>query len=413
MEGQLPSWPVWQLTLRPLAASMPAPVQGGTECVQPCVLGRDPVPTQRHPSGAPHVPRRWGGPGHGEYWGITVPRESPLNPESEAGSPACPPGYWPCNAIMTFLHLQCFLTRGNSIVSCWCFGSWCHLLVCGVPLCPQDGPVPAASWQSITACVPRMSPSMLLPSKALLCVPIFPHDVPIGVAALQSTAVYRSPQAVPLCCFPAEYYVVCLCPPQEVPIPVAALLSTVVSLQDLPICVASWKSTTVCPWGKPWPASPQAAAAGHPWGDGPEHSPLGTGKDERGWQSCRVETELAAVGSLGARWHGDTSPPQQGHPSWGSLCGFIPGQGICIQAAWLMGAAPGRGSGWVLQGAGAASGMCHSVPMPAGGSLGPHGQGPHGQDPTGCISAFLFLILLFSYRSTYLRMMVIEAFIKG
>lgn len=48
------------------------------------------------------------------------------------------------------------------------------------------------------------------------------------------------------------------------------------------------------------------------------------------------------------------------------------------------------------------------------GPLAPVGRDPLArQGPAGCISAFLFLILLFSYRSTYLRMTVIEAFIKG
>lgn len=113
---------------------------------------------------------------------------------------------------------------------------------------------------------------------------------------------------------------------------------------------------------------------------------------------------------------GEAAEQRQNHEQWdcwGPLGGFTPGRGVCTQVAWLRRAVSGQGSKWILQGAGVASGMCHPCSCATGGSLDPPRQGPLGQGPTGSISTFLFLILLFSYRSTYLRMMVIGAFIKG
>lgn len=124
-------------------------------------------------------------------------------------------------------------------------------------LCVSQGCPRPCCFPAKHCCVspysPMMSPLVLLPCRALQC--IVPPRLSLCVAFLQSTML-------------------CACVPQEVPIPVAALLSTVVSLQDVPICVASWKSITVYPWSEPWPAPPQAVAAGHPWGDGPEHPQL-------------------------------------------------------------------------------------------------------------------------------------------
>lgn len=86
---------------------------------------------------------------------------------------------------------------------------------------------------------------MLLPSKALLCVPMSPRDIPIYMAVPQCTILCPCvPPGCPhLCCCSAEHCAVSLCPPQG------------------------------CPWV---------------WGE------------MTGQQGCRVEAELGALGSLGA-----------------------------------------------------------------------------------------------------------------
>lgn len=104
----------------------------------------------------------------------------------------------------------------------------------GVPVCPQDVPVPAASWQSITMCPPRMS---------------------IHVASQQSTAAcpHVPPSCPHQCCCPAEY---CTVTPQAVPICVAFSQSTMLCPcvpPRMPPSALLPQSTTACPWGKPWP----------------------------------------------------------------------------------------------------------------------------------------------------------------
>ncbi|XP_027560729.1 SH3 domain-containing protein C23A1.17-like [Neopelma chrysocephalum] len=281
---------------------------------------------------------------------------------------------------------------------------WCPC-VPRMSLCAQDVPAPAASWQSIPVCSPRMSPPMLLLSEALLCVPMFPHDapmfphdvptfpcdVPLGVAALGSTAAC-SPQAVPIrvvfpqstvlrpcvpsgcphpCSHPAGHCVVSLCPPR---------MSPAVLLPDkAPLCVprGSLAHTSQCPRGAgsqplqlllpPGSREGQKGLVRQNWEQWDHWELTGRGL-------CPVPARATQAGV-----------PQVGSP--------------------LVGAVPSRGSGWVTR---------HVPPVSLCQPGVPRGQGLPGQGPAGYISAFLFLISLFSYRSpSSLGMTVLEAFVNG
>lgn len=91
--------------------------------------------------------------------------------------------------------------------------------------------------------------------------------------------------------------------------------------------------------------------------------------------------------------------------------GVTPGRGGCTPRALLTGAVLGVGAagcwGSVL--------VCHPCPCASQRVPWPPRAGTPlpWQGPAGWISAFLFLILLFSYTSTSLCMTVREAFIQG
>ena len=245
-------------------------------------------------------------------------------------------------------------------------------------MCPQDAPVPAASWQSITVCPPRMSPSTLLPSKALLRVPMFPRDVPIGVAALQSTAA---------------------CPPQAVPICVAFPQSTM-SCPYVPpgcpqLCRFPAKHCCVC-LGRALACTSQPAAAGHPWGDGPEPltgpcSPPGYRERQKGMMRLQGGGRTGSSGITGSslarvRVPSLAGPPDLGSPGWVHpwARGLHPGgsaDGGCVWPRLRVGAAGCWGS------------IQHVPPMSPCQPEGP--LSPAGRDPTGRASQGVLALSFF------------------
>lgn len=227
-----------------------------------------------------------------------------------------------------------------------------------------------------------MSPAVLLPCRALQRVP---------------------PQGCPhLCCFPPKYYVMSLCSPRMSP---SMLLPS-----KAPLCV---------PGASPGPhllASRHRASLGRGTQTPPPQLPApfwAWAKTKGDGEAAEWRQNWGAVGSPGAFWHGDASPPWQDHSKRGPPGGFTPGRGFASRRLGWQGPRAAEARGGCCGVLGQPPACATRVPTPARGSSGPPGQGPPGQGPAGCISAFLFLILLFSYRSTYLRMTVIEAFIKG
>lgn len=146
-------------------------------------------------------------------------------------------------------------------------------------------------------CPPRMSPSILLPRKSLLYVPIC-------LAALQSTVSYP--------CVPPK-------------MSISALLSGKAPLRGPSVSPGQWL------WGIPVeidPIPPCPASCSAP--------PLpGTGKNESGWRGCREEAESGAVGLLGC--------PEWVHPRvWGLHPGLA--EGGCVEPRLRVGAAGCWGS---------------------------------------------------------------------